>query len=180
MGTWVLLVVVSHHQPCSGETEVSTGNRDRLLEVERKPFQILKWPKHTAGQSQTAFRTITTIQTNERAYQFNQWMWLLVWLSPASTQPKHLLKVDGEPEGPNRWMWSIVRLKESASRSRSTLPGVAKSGSARQILDKCFLHLWLNGTRQDGRSMVTWISTTASTAIVFPRSFIILRFIIPG
>ena len=121
-GSWLSWCPTTSHVPV--KLEVSTGNGDRLPEVDWKSFSNLKWPEHTASQNQTAFRTIMTIWTNERAYRINQLLLLLVWVSPTSTQPKHVLKADGEPEGSNRQPWSIVQLQTSALRSRSTLPGV--------------------------------------------------------
>ena len=122
---------------------------------------------------------------NERAYQLNQLLWLLLWVSPTGTQPKHVLKADGEPEGANCQPWSIVRLKMLAPRSRSMLPGVpinAPWGAKVWVSQKDIwqmLHLRLKGTRPVGRLVVTLGSTTASTARVFPQSFTILRSTIP-
>ena len=137
------------------------------------------FPKLKLGPTQhrpkpNGFQIITTMQAGERAYQFKQFLWLLVRAAPTSTQPKHVLKADCDPEGPNHRPWSIVQLKMSAPRRRSTLPGVPKSGSGRRIFNKCY-HLRLNGAVQDGRLVVTLGSATTSTARILPWWFDMFR-----
>ena len=88
------------------------------------------------------------------------------------------LKSGGDPKGLNRQPWSIVWLKTSAPCSRSTLPGVPKSGSAKWMFDECF-HLQMNETRWNSKWAVTLGSIIASTAKVFPRWLYMSRCSIP-
>ena len=156
VGTWVLIVMVSHNQPCSGETE--SLNQKWILTPKSWPEAFPKFklaptyhqPKPNSFQNNNDNRN----KRRDSTGSVSGCGYLYGWHQQAPHQNR-VWKADGNPEGPLHCLSNIVRLKTSAPRSRSTLPAVPKSGSARWILDKCF-RLWLNGTGQDGRWWWPW------------------------